>query len=85
MTSRYIAAALLASTLSLGFASSRAAALQVGAGNLNAMTKTTSPHLQRVHGWWWAVPVILGGAIILDHHYHYHHRHYRQYYHCYHC
>jgi hypothetical protein len=45
---------------------------------------TDAGGLQKTHGWWLAVPVIIGGVIILDHHHRYH-RGYHHYHRCYRC
>jgi hypothetical protein len=56
------------------------------AGDLKTtLSKSTDGDgLQQAHGWWWAVPLVIGGVIILDHHQRYH-RAYQYYYRCYRC
>jgi hypothetical protein len=42
--------------------------------NLNAAAAQggSGKHLQEVNGWWFAIPLVVGGVILLDHRYHQH-------------
>ena len=89
---KFFAAALLIAGFSFGGVEHGEAAPFAMPGHLNAAVSQTGAgtHLQKTDGWWWAVPLVVGGVILLDRHYRYHHyeyyhpRPYRSYYHgCY--
>ena len=71
MITRLVGLALLSSAISFGSGDLVNAMPSGAAGNPKATLSTSSGGngWQQVHGWWLAVPLIIGAAIILDDHY----------------
>ena len=85
MLTRSMAIASLAVGLCLGSAQLAHASPTGAVGDFKAALPHPSGEtgVQKTHGWW-AVPLVIGGVMVLDHHYRYHHAN-RYSHRCYRC